>query len=297
MTIYEGYRFVCEALYSIYERREAENVAALVMEKITGLGRMERMLHKDQILPEAEEDRLSHYTTLLLQQQPVQYVVGEAWFYGMPLYVNEHVLIPRPETEELVEWVMKDEKNRLQGAGYKGQGTGGSPAILDIGTGSGCIAMALKKSIPESDVYAIDVSSKALAVAQQNAKTQQTAVQFLQIDFLNAAQTNALPLFDIIVSNPPYIPEKDKTDMHKNVLDFEPHAALFVKDNDPLLFYWAIAAFAGQHLQPDGCVYTEIHETMGEAVKNIFTQKGFTHTVVRKDMQGKDRMVSAAKTN
>lgn len=319
MTINEGYRFVCEALYNIYDRREAENISALVIEKITGLQRMDRSLNKNQFLPEEQEARLTHYTQLLLQQRPVQYVLGEAWFYGMPLYVDEHVLIPRPETEELVEWVVKDEKNRLQvtgsrlqvsgnrgqGAGgreqvtdYREQGTGGRPpAILDIGTGSGCIAIALKKNIPESEVYAIDVSSKALAVAQQNAKTRQTAVQFLEVDFLNTDHRNVLPLFDIIVSNPPYIPVKDKKEMHKNVLDHEPHTALFVEDNDPLLFYSAIAAFGVLHLHPGGCVYTEIHETMGDAVKNVFVQHGFEYTVIRKDMQGKDRMVKAVKAN
>jgi release factor glutamine methyltransferase len=186
---------------------------------------------------------------------------------------------------------------RLQVTGNREHGTGGRPVILDIGTGSGCIAIALKKNIPESEVYAIDVSSKALAVAQQNAKVQQTAVQFLEVDFLNTDHRNVLPLFDIIVSNPPYIPVKDKKEMHKNVLDHEPHTALFVEDNDPLLFYSAIAAFAVLHLHPGGCVYTEIHETMGDAVKNVFVQQGFEYTVIRKDMQGKDRMVKAAKAN
>lgn len=314
MTIHEGYRFVCEALYVIYDRREAENIASLVIEKITGLQKMDRSLNKNKFLPAEQESRLTHYTQLLLQHRPVQYVLGEAWFYGMPLYVDEHVLIPRPETEELVEWIAKDVRARvtgfrLQGSGYglqggtdngagvSGQGAEGPGSvlsILDIGTGSGCIAIALKKNILRSEVYAIDVSSKALAVAQQNANSMQAEIRFLQADFLNAAHRDALPVFDIIVSNPPYIPAKDKHEMHKNVLDHEPHTALFVEDNDPLLFYSAISAFAASHLRAGGSIYTEIHETMGEAVKNIFTQHGFEQTVVRKDMQGKDRMVKAA---
>lgn len=324
MTIQEGYRFVCEALYAIYDRREAENIGALVIEKITGLQKMDRSLNKNKFLSAEQESRLAHYAQLLLQHRPVQYVLGEAWFYGMPLYVDEHVLIPRPETEELVEWIVRDvglqgSGYRLQGSGSRFQvtgyglqggaddGTGGAgkgaerqgkaPSVLDIGTGSGCIAIALKKNIPASEVYAIDVSSKALAVAQQNAKSLQADVRFLPVDFLNAAHRDALPVFDIIVSNPPYIPAKDKHEMHKNVLDHEPHTALFVEDNDPLLFYSAIAAFAASHLRVGGSIYTEIHETMGEAVKNIFTQYGFEQTVVRKDMQGKDRMVKAAGTN
>jgi release factor glutamine methyltransferase len=172
MTIHEGYRFVCEALYAIYDRREAENIAALVIEKITGLQKMDRSLNKHKFLPAEQESRLTHYTQLLLQHRPVQYVLGEAWFYGMPLYVDEHVLIPRPETEELVEWILKDVRLqvsgfRLQVSGYGLQGTGyglqggaddgpkisgngaegpgNVSAILDIGTGSGCIAIALKK--------------------------------------------------------------------------------------------------------------------------------------------------------
>ncbi|HRP58341.1 peptide chain release factor N(5)-glutamine methyltransferase [Agriterribacter sp.] len=310
MTINEGYGFVCEALYSIYDRREAENIAALVIEKITGLQRMDRSLNRDHFLPEEQETLLLHYSRLLLQHRPIQYVLGEAWFYGMPLFVDEHVLIPRPETEELVEWMVKDEKEfqvsgyRLQVSGYRSQvtgyrlqGTGERPAILDIGTGSGCMAIALKKNIPESEVYAIDVSSEALAVAQQNAKNLQADIRFLQVDFLNTAHRNALPLFDIIASNPPYIPVKDKKEMHKNVLDHEPHTALFVEDNDPLLFYSAIAAFATLHLRAGGSIYTEIHETMGEAVKHVFTQQGFEDTVIRKDMQGKDRMVKTRKPN
>ncbi len=304
MTIYEGCRFVCDALCNIYDRREAGNIAAMVMEKITGFGKMDRMLYKHQIVPEEQEALLTYYTALLLQHRPVQYVLGEAWFYGMPLYVDEHVLIPRPETEELVEWVVRDERERLQVAGsrlqvtgYREQGAGGKPVILDIGTGSGCIAIALKKNIPGAEVYAIDISDKALAVARKNAQDQQCNVQLLNMDFLNSGQCKALPQFNIIVSNPPYIPQKDKADMHKNVLDFEPLTALFVEDKNPLLFYSAIADFAGQHLHSDGCIYTEIHETMGEAVKNIFIRERFAHTVVRKDMQGKDRMVKAAKAN
>ncbi len=301
MTIYEGYRSICEALYRIYDRREAGNIAMLVMEKITGMQRTERLLYKDRLLPEAQEARLIHYTTLLSAHHPVQYVLREAWFYGMPLYVDENVLIPRPETEELVEWIVKDEGYRLQVAGnrsqFAGNQVGGGPTILDIGTGSGCIAIALKKNIPGSEVCAIDISDKVLAVARKNASAQETPICFLHIDFLESDHRNALPLFDIIVSNPPYIPLKDKAAMHKNVVDHEPHSALFVKDNDPLLFYSAVADFVPRHLQPGGSIYMEIHESMGKAVEGIFVQHGFTQTAIRKDMQGKDRMVKVTVTN
>lgn len=309
MTIYEGYRFIREALYNIYDPREAGNIAALVMEKITGMQRTDRLLYKEHMLPEEQESRLVHYTTLLSEHRPVQYVLGEAWFYGMPLSVDENVLIPRPETEELVEWIVKDERCRLQVSdcrsqvaedqvsGDQGQEAEYGPTILDIGTGSGCIAIALKKNIPEANVYAADINSKALTVARQNANILEVPVHFLHIDFLNPDHRNALPLFDIIVSNPPYIPLKDKATMHKNVVDHEPHLALFVKDNDPLLFYSAIADFAPRHLQPGGRIYMEIHESMGKAVEDIFVQCGFAQTIIRKDMQGKDRMVKVAVTN
>ena len=289
MTIYEGYRFINEALYSVYDQREAGNIAGMVMEKITGMRKMDRLLYKEHILPEDQEGLLIRYTSLLLEHHPVQYVLNEAWFYGMPLYADENVLIPRPETEELVEWVVKDEGCREQVESV--------PTILDIGTGSGCIAIALKKNIPWANVHAADISSRALAVARKNARAQETPIDFLHIDFLDHDHRNALPLFDIIVSNPPYIPLKDKAAMHKNVVNHEPHSALFVKDNDPLLFYSAIADFAPRHLQPGGRIYMEIHESMGKAVKDIFVQHGFAQTVIRKDMQGKDRMIKATVTN
>lgn len=297
MTVYEAHRFITGRLQDIYDQRESGNIAAMVMEKITGLGRSDRLLIKDQPLSEEQDTLLTGYTTQLLQHRPVQYVLGEAWFYGMPFYVDENVLIPRPETEELAEWVIKDAGYKLQGTGYRAQGAGGGPAILDIGTGSGCIAIALKKNIPESEVYAIDISDKALAVAQKNALILECPVQFSQMDFLHTGEHNTLPLLDIIVSNPPYIPLKDKAEMHKNVLGFEPHTALFVEDSDPLVFYSAIAAFAMHHLQPDGYIYTEIHEAMGEAVKEVFIHHGFIHTTIQKDMQGKDRMIKTGKTN
>lgn len=307
MTIYEGYRFINEALYSVYDQREAGNIAGMVMEKITGMRKMDRLLYKEHILPEDQEGPLIRYTSLLLEHHPVQYVLNEAWFYGIPLYVDENVLIPRPETEELVEWVVKDEGFRLQVTGHRSQVTGlrpqvagnqagGGPAILDIGTGSGCIAIALKKNIPGSEVYAIDISDKALTVARKNALALHCNIQFLTMDILNTGEREALPRFEIIVSNPPYIPLKDKAAMDKNVVDHEPHSALFVKDNDPLLFYSAIADFAPRHLQPGGRIYMEIHESTGKAVKDIFVQHGFAQTVIRKDMQGKDRMVKVTVT-
>lgn len=290
MTIYEGHRLISDELLHIYSPRESENIAALVLEKITGLGRMERTLNKNQSISEEHEALLIDYTQQLKQHRPVQYILQEAWFYGMALYVDENVLIPRPETEELAEWILKDIKSERYFRNNQ-------PRILDIGTGSGCIAIALKKNLPDSDVSAIDISSKALEVAQKNAQRMDCHIRFSTLDILNAVQSSVLPQFDIIVSNPPYIPLKDKAEMHQNVLHYEPHTALFVENNNPLLFYSAIAGFAQLHLQPNGWIYTEIHENMGEEVKDVFLHEGFTNTTIRKDMQGKNRMIKAGKSN
>jgi len=163
--------------------------------------------------------------------------------------------------------------------------------VLDIGTGSGCIPLAIKKKLPGFETHACDISEAALAVAKKNAASQQLHVAFHHLDILAAAQWRSLPLFDIIVSNPPYIPEADKLSMAANVLNFEPTRALFVADNDPLLFYRAIADFAATHLSEKGCIYLEIHEHMGEAVIQLYQEKGFAGIELRKDMQGKDRMI------
>jgi len=192
--------------------------------------------------------------------------------------VDENVLIPRPETEELVDWISKENSEGV---------------MLDIGTGSGCIPVSLKKKLPVADIHACDVSGSALIVAQKNANENKTPIQFHQLDFLDPEQRKSLPSFDIIVSNPPYIPQKDKPEMHKNVLNHEPHIALFVEDDDPLIFYKAIASFATDHLKKDGAIYMEIHERLGRDVLRLFNESGFTKTILRKDLQEKDRMVKA----
>ena len=284
MTITEGYHYISRELLSIYDQREAENIANLMIENITGFKKLDIVINKATQLTSSQEVILHQYTALLLQHQPVQYVLHEAWFYGMKLYVDEHVLIPRPETEELVEWMLKDAETNKQPIN-----------ILDIGTGSGCIPIALKKNMPAAEVWAVDINNEALLVAQRNADTQQTSITFQQADILNKPYPSVLPTFDVIVSNPPYIPLSDKTAMHPNVLQHEPHLALFVANEDPFLFYNAIVDFAQSLLNPGGSLYFEIHEAMGEEVKQQLTQKGFINVQVKKDMQGKDRMVKATK--
>ena len=313
MTMHEAQQQLQTTLYQLYDNREAATISDWVMEHVTGMRKIDRIMHKQSLLSPDRLTLLQQYTSELLTHKPVQYVLHEAWFCGMQFYVDENVLIPRPETEELVEWVVEevgskkyevrntepkvgDRKSKV--GNHKGEGSSyllpptSYFSILDIGTGSGCIPIALKKKIPQATVYACDVSEGALAVAAKNAAAQQTAVHFLNADFLDAATWPTLPAVDIIVSNPPYIPHHNQNSMLQNVLAYEPHLALFVPNEDPLLFYDAIARFAQQLLLPGGCIFAEIHEDLGEKTKALFESKGFT-AEVKKDFQGKDRMVKA----
>jgi len=280
MTIHEASMQLRFSLFHVYDEREAENIAGLVMEHITGWKKIDRVVNKTVPLSAKQQQLLTIYTNALLEHKPVQYVLKESWFYGMPLYVDENVLIPRPETEELADWMLKE-------TGKKSAGT----SVLDIGTGSGCIALAIKKNAPGLAVHACDISEAALQVAKKNAADNLLDVYFHQLDILSEAERSQLPLFDTIISNPPYIPEQDKKSMAANVLQYEPSLALFVPDNDPLLFYKAIAAFAKKHLQKSGKIYLEIHEDLAGAVTTLFASHGFDQLEIKKDLQGRERMV------
>lgn len=299
MTLLEAQQQLQRSLAELYDNREAANIADWVMEHVSGMRKIDRIMHKQTLLPPEQITRLQQYTGELLTHKPVQYVLHEAWFCGMPLYVDESVLIPRPETEELVEWVVSEVGSQKPGAGSQ---KNENPSyfvpptsyltILDIGTGSGCIPISLKKKLPQAEVYSCDVSAAALAVAARNAASQKTPVNFIQTDFLDTTTWPALPKVDIIVSNPPYIPHSDQGSMLQHVLAYEPHLALFVPNDDPLLFYDAMARFAQQHLLPGGALFAEIHEDLGALTKTLFERKGFV-AEVKKDFQGKDRMVKA----
>lgn len=282
MTIHQAQQQLTSDLSSIYDAREAANITDWVLEALTGWRKIDRLVHKQDALDSTQSAQLEQYTSALLQHTPVQYVLQEAWFYGMKFYVDEQVLIPRPETEELVEWVV------LENSGH-------GPAILDIGTGSGCIPIALKKNISEAVVYGCDISKGALAVAERNANYQHTDIQWLHLDILDPQQYHRLPVVNVIVSNPPYIPRSDQATMQDNVTKFEPHLALFVENDDPLLFYKAIADLAQEKLLPGGSVFVEIHENLGEATQKLFLDKGFTSAEIKKDMQGKERMIRCSK--
>ena len=279
MTLQSAQQQLQIQLKTVYEEREAANITDWVMEHITGKKRIDRLLDKQLLLPEEQQNNLLKITTELLTNRPVQYVLGEAWFAGMKLYVNESVLIPRPETEELVEWI--EEVWSLEFGVW---------SLLDIGTGSGCIPIAVKKKMIEVSVTSVDVSKEALQVAKQNADTLGADIDFLGFDFLNEALWDSLPVFDVIVSNPPYIKQSEEKNMPKNVLDFEPSIALFVSDEDALLFYRKIAAFAKSHLNKKGMIFLEINETLGKEVVALFENDGYV-VELKKDLQGKDRMV------
>ncbi len=280
MTIQEAALQLRLQLLRIYEKKEAVNITDMVIENVTGWQKIDRIVNKNNTLNTAQEELLEKYSDALVNHEPVQYVLHETWFGGMKLYTDENVLIPRPETEELVDWVIKDLTNNKS-----------TVKIIDIGTGSGCIPLTIKKYLPPAEVHACDVSNGALAVAKKNATDQNLAINFHLLDILNDADRNQLPVFDIIISNPPYIPQKDKLDMAVNVLAYEPQLALFVPNEDPLLFYSNIANFAATHLSEHGCIYLEIHEAMGKAVIDLYKQKGFKKIDLRKDLQGKDRMI------
>jgi release factor glutamine methyltransferase len=290
MTIREAGTELMKKLSEIYPASEALAITSLVMEKIGG-SREALQQNSDQPMNKEQEDLLRDYTSLLLKHTPLQYVLEEAWFYGLKFYVNEHVLIPRPETEELVHWIIKD--CRLQIADCRLNNKKVSRNIIDIGTGSGCIPIAIKKHLPSYNVTAIDVSEKALLVAKKNAIDNGVCISFSQTDILNETEREKLPVYDIIVSNPPYITHAEKAAIEKNVLEHEPHLALFVNNDDPLLFYRHIAAFGQKHLVSGGAVYVEINAILSESTHAVFAEYGYKNIELKKDMQGKNRMMKA----
>lgn len=286
MTIQQAQQHTLSQLKSLYDEREAANITDWVMEHLTGKKRIDRLLEKELILSSTQLARLDIILQELATHKPIQYVLGEAWFAGMKFFVNEDVLIPRPETEELVEWIYAESR----------QSTRNHLQLLDIGTGSGCIPISLKKKQPALSIAALDVSKGAIAVAKRNAGSLEAAIHFILVNFLNEAFWDQLPVADIIVSNPPYIKESEQNNMRKNVLGFEPLLALFVPDNDALLFYRKIALFGKTNLTEEGTIFVEINEALGKEVADLFEVNGYT-VELRKDMEGKDRMIKATLKN
>ncbi len=280
MRFREAVRNGCKQLSAIYPEGEASAILTWVIEHITGTGR-EELTREDPLLSPEHIDRLHNIMPRLFQSEPVQYILHESWFCGLPFYVDHNVLIPRPETEELVEWIISNCKFPID-----------TLNILDVGTGSGCIAIALKRRMRKTTVWGCDISAAALEVAKGNAMQLGTEVNFVQLDFLSNEERSSLPPFDLVVSNPPYIPVSDRLSMDANVRDHEPATALFVADDDPLIFYRVLASFGKEKLNASGTLYMEIHEDMGNEIMALLEEQGY-YPELKKDMQGKDRMVRA----
>lgn len=296
MTTVQAYNDLKIKLEKIYNEREADNITDWIFENVTHLKKAERRINQNSEMTETQFHLLQKYSEELLQHKPVQYVLNEAWFFKRKFYVNEDVLIPRPETEELVEWIIKDIREKIVNDSKRPpeRAIRAGINIIDIGTGSGCIPVSLKKELPGTHITGIDASEKALSVAGRNAKELIAEINFLQIDFLNKAERESLSQYDIIVSNPPYIPIKERETLAKNVTGFEPGLALFVQDNNPYIFYEEIIKFAQSHLYKNGKIYVEVHEEYAKDVKAVFEKAGFVSTI-KKDIYGKERMVKAIK--
>ncbi len=265
--------YFSQKLAVIYGENEAKSMAYWSIESVLGLSQSDCIMKQLESVATEDCKRFLEIVARLENQEPIQYILGDCFFYSMRFEVNEHTLIPRPETEELVRWVLEDKFT----------------SALDIGTGSGCIAISLAKN-SAAQILALDISEKALEVAKRNAKTNKVDISFLKADILKVPSLNK---YDVIVSNPPYVLESEKEVMRSNVLKHEPHTALFVPDNNALLFYEAIAQFAQSHLNSSGKLFFEINEQKGKETQEMLQKKGFQEIEIRQDLQGKDRMVKA----
>ncbi|SNR30250.1 peptide chain release factor N(5)-glutamine methyltransferase [Lutibacter flavus] len=266
-------------LSKLYPETEIQSFFNLLIEYKLNLSRIEVALQPDLNISEIDLSFLQNALIDLKNQVPIQYILGETEFYGLPFKVNENVLIPRPETEELVNWIIASTPPSSQ------------IKILDIGTGSGCIAISLAKNLQKCKMSAIDISKKALKTAANNAKINNVKVEFIEKDIL---KTSVLPSnYDIIVSNPPYVRELEKKLMQENVLANEPHLALFVKDKNPLLFYDKIADLALNHLSKNGSLFFEINQYLAKETVKLLESKGYKNIILKKDIFGVDRMIKA----
>jgi release factor glutamine methyltransferase len=273
-----------ESLLQLYSAEESKVVSRIILERITGLDPAQLTLNRSLELTETQVEDAKKYLTGLQAGKPIQYVLHEAWFFGMKLYVDERVLIPRPETEELITIIERDFKKMKR-----------PERVLDLCTGSGCIALALKKIFPPAVVNAVDVSEDALAVALSNAIQNDLLIEFSQKDVLSD-RLKFEKKFDLIVSNPPYVRSSEKAEMHSRVLQHEPHLALFVENNDPLIFYRKILHAAKTILNPDGLIYFEINESLGEELTGLSRENNFNSLLIN-DIFGKQRFLKVGRQN
>ena len=305
-------RYYANELEKIYGSDEANALIIILLEHYFGIDRVKIAMNPELRLSESEMLTLHFAVKELLKNKPIQYVIGETEFCGLRFFVDENVLIPRPETEELVNQLVSCSVNQLPSPSFRPKQSGvetraqrelsaqvkKSPthiSILDIGTGSGCIAISLAKLLKNSSVTAVDVSEKALEVAKKNAAANDVNVNFINDNILNPKNPELLESkFDIIVSNPPYVCESEKSEMRANVLDYEPSTALFVSDNDPFIFYRKILEFAQKTLKPNGEVWFEINEKFGNEMKNLCHEMGFKNAEIIKDFRERDRILRAS---
>lgn len=272
-------KYIKENLEGLYHPTEISSLTRIIMENVTGLSVPMIISDKSKKITPNEKAKIVDIVNRLKQSEPIQYILGETEFYGLIFSVNKNVLIPRPETEELIELIVNENKDK------------GSVNVLDIGTGSGCIAISLKKQLPQTIVTAWDISDEALIVAKNNAVNNNADIRFSKIDVL--AEYPEHEKYDIIVSNPPYVLESEKQNMENNVLEYEPHLALFVPDEKALLFYERIADIALKILNNNGHLYFEINACKGKEVAEMLEKKGFNDIVLTKDLSKKDRIVKA----
>lgn len=294
MMILKEYKLhIINELESIFDLQEIESFFYIITEFLHQKKRIDLALEPNFSINENEVEKWNAIIAQLKQEKPIQYILGETEFYGLRFLVNENTLIPRPETEELVELIINENsKNKIP-----------NPKILDIGTGSGCIAISLAKNVLKAEVFALDVSEKALEIAKKNAALNKVEVNFinksiLEMDDSIVQKTNnqqLITVFDIIVSNPPYVRNLEKEEIKKNVLEYEPHLALFVEDNDPLIFYRKIAQLAQKNLSENGKLYFEINQYLGKETVDLLESLGFQNIELIKDVYGNDRMISCKK--
>lgn len=270
------------ASITVYDERERGAITFLLLEYILGIQKSDILANKEIAVSHLKREQLDEAIDRINQGEPVQYITGKTQFLNLTFKVNPSVLIPRPETEELVDIIIKENKGR------KGL------RIMDMGTGSGCIAVSLAYNLPEAEVLAVDISKSALYVAAENASINQAKVTFVNDDILNLAETNSTKL-DVIVSNPPYVRYSEKKEMQKNVLEYEPKLALFVDDHEALIYYEKIALFSARHLEDGGLLYLEINEMLGKETAALVGSFGFNNIEIKNDLFGKPRFIRCSK--
>jgi release factor glutamine methyltransferase len=280
MSLQEIKVFLKQTLSSKIDAVELTSLIGMLIEAVTGWNRMQQIVNVNTELTKEQQTVLENYAQQLLAGKPIQYILGKAWFMGNELMVNENVLIPRPETEELVEWIISYASIMNKPL-----------SVLDIGTGSGCIPIALKLALPNCTLTGLDISKDALGVAQMNAKNLNATIEWMEEDILNTAALDTS--YDIMLSNPPYIPLREKKDMQEQVLNFEPSIALFVSNEDPLIYYKAIAKIGKQNLSKNGQLFFEIHYDQGKAILALLDELNY-HAELRQDSFGKNRMIRAS---